>query len=70
MTLRNALWCLGVVAVIAPLIIWGPIPETRVPGRTVISYWEKWTGFEGEAMQATVDAFNASGSGLREAPDG
>jgi len=58
--LRNALWCLGVVAVIAPLIIWGPIPETRVPGRTVISYWEKWTGFEGEAMQATVDAFNAS----------
>jgi ABC-type glycerol-3-phosphate transport system substrate-binding protein len=29
-------------------------------GRTIIEYWEKWTGFEGEAMQAVVDAFNAS----------
>ena len=24
-----------------------------------ISYWEKWTGFEGEAMDAVVDDFNA-----------
>src|SRR6185369_3871020 len=23
-----------------------------------ISYWEKWTGFEGEAMDAVVDDFN------------
>ncbi len=23
-----------------------------------VSYWEKWTGFEGEAMQRVVDAFN------------
>jgi len=23
-----------------------------------ITYWEKWTGFEGEAMQAVVDLFN------------
>ena len=30
------------------------------PGRVTITYWEKWTSFEGEAMQATVDAFNAS----------
>jgi len=29
-------------------------------GRLVIYYWEKWTGFEGEAMQDVVDAFNAS----------
>ena len=29
-------------------------------GRLVIQYWEKWTGFEGEAMQDVVDAFNAS----------
>lgn len=27
-----------------------------VPGRVV--YWEKWTGFEGEAMKAGIDAFN------------
>jgi ABC-type glycerol-3-phosphate transport system substrate-binding protein len=25
-----------------------------------VSYWEKWTGAEASAMQATVDAFNAS----------
>ncbi len=29
-------------------------------GRLVIHYWEKWTGFEGEAMQAVVDDYNAS----------
>jgi ABC-type glycerol-3-phosphate transport system substrate-binding protein len=25
-----------------------------------VTYWEKWTGFEGEAMRKTVEAFNAS----------
>jgi multiple sugar transport system substrate-binding protein len=29
-------------------------------GRIKIDYWEKWTGFEGEAMQALVDKFNRS----------
>lgn len=29
-------------------------------GRVIVNYWEKWTGFEGEAMQAIVDDFNAS----------
>jgi ABC-type glycerol-3-phosphate transport system substrate-binding protein len=29
-------------------------------GRTVIRYWDKWTGFEGDAMRAVVDDFNAS----------
>jgi ABC-type glycerol-3-phosphate transport system substrate-binding protein len=28
------------------------------PGPVHIAYWEKWTGFEGDAMQAVVDAFN------------
>jgi multiple sugar transport system substrate-binding protein len=28
--------------------------------RVVIRYWEKWTGFEGEAMRGVVDDFNAS----------
>jgi multiple sugar transport system substrate-binding protein len=28
--------------------------------RTVIRYWEKWTGFEAEAMRKVVDDFNAS----------
>lgn len=29
-------------------------------GRIVIAYWEKWTGQEGEAMRAVVNAFNES----------
>jgi multiple sugar transport system substrate-binding protein len=29
-------------------------------GRLVIDYWEKWTGFEGDAMRAVVDDFNRS----------
>ena len=29
-------------------------------GRVVVHYWEKWTGFEDDAMQAVVDDFNRS----------
>lgn len=29
-------------------------------GRIHVTYWEKWVGFEAVAMQATIDAFNAS----------
>lgn len=35
-------------------------PERTEDGRLIINYWEKWTGFEGEAMQEIVDDFNAS----------
>lgn len=34
--------------------------DKTLDGRTIVTYWEKWTGFEGEAMQAVVDSFNAS----------
>jgi len=35
--------------------------EDRTPdGRIIVSYWEKWTGFEGDAIQAVVDDFNKS----------
>jgi len=36
----------------------GTPPPTN--GRVEISYWEKWTGFEDDAMQAVVDDFNRS----------
>ncbi len=36
----------------------GTPPPTN--GRVEISYWEKWTGFEDDAMQAVVDDFNNS----------
>lgn len=29
-------------------------------GRVVVNYWEKWTGFEADAMQAVVEDFNRS----------
>jgi multiple sugar transport system substrate-binding protein len=29
-------------------------------GRVVIDYWEKWTGFEADAMKAVIDDFNHS----------
>src|SRR4051812_48671091 len=25
-----------------------------------VTYWEKWTGFEGEAMNSVIDDFNAN----------
>ncbi|MDD5706768.1 MAG: ABC transporter substrate-binding protein [Kiritimatiellae bacterium] len=34
--------------------------QRTADGRLVIDYWEKWTGFEGDAMQAVIDDFNAS----------
>ncbi len=30
------------------------------PGRVVVTYWEKWAGPEGEAIQRVVDRFNQS----------
>jgi multiple sugar transport system substrate-binding protein len=37
-----------------------PPNDRTADGRTIVSYWEKWTGFEGEAMDAVVDDFNRS----------
>ncbi len=35
-------------------------PDRDENGRIIVNYWEKWTGFEGEAMDAVVADFNAS----------
>ena len=37
-----------------------PANEKTADGRTIISYWEKWTGIEGDAIQLIVDDFNKS----------
>jgi ABC-type glycerol-3-phosphate transport system substrate-binding protein len=36
-----------------------PRKPVETPQVVEIVYWEKWTGFEGEAMRATVDLFNS-----------
>lgn len=56
---------LRILPLAAALILVGcgkntPAPPPGAEGRIVIEYWEKWSGFEGEAMQAVVDDFNAS----------
>jgi multiple sugar transport system substrate-binding protein len=35
-----------------------PYVPPKVEGQVNITYWEKWTGFEGAAMAALVDKFN------------
>lgn len=55
---RHAGW--GLLAVLCiGLLVWGPRSARPVPpGRTVVTYWEKWTDFEGAAMRALVAHFN------------
>ncbi|HVZ79864.1 MAG TPA: ABC transporter substrate-binding protein [bacterium] len=33
-------------------------PKAPASGPVTITYWEKWNGFEGDAIQAVVDSFN------------
>lgn len=56
-TLPQILAAVLVVAVLAWLL------SRRMPhddGRVHVTYWEKWSGEEADAMQAVVDAFNHS----------
>jgi multiple sugar transport system substrate-binding protein len=56
--LRRAASLLGVMlAVLTFWLLFRPAPAPA-DGRLHIKYWEKWTGFEGEAMRAVVNAFN------------
>lgn len=43
----------------AALLVFGPRGQVQVPPeRTVIHYWEKWTGVEAQSVQRLVDEFN------------
>jgi ABC-type glycerol-3-phosphate transport system substrate-binding protein len=45
----------------AAMLLFGPRPSASEPaGRTVIQYWDKWTGLEGQQAKQVVDAFNAT----------
>lgn len=54
-------------SVAAMLVVTGcaAMGEAAEDGRVRISYWEKWTGFEGEAMRAVVEEFNRSQDRIR-----
>lgn len=57
--MRRILRALGfALLAVALFFIFRP-PASPTDGRLHITYWEKWTGFEGEACRAVVDAFNA-----------
>jgi len=50
-----------VLAILVAAAWWWDQPPRppQKPDTVTITYWEKWTGFEGEAMKATIDYFNA-----------
>ena len=57
-------WCLVALLAAAAIALGGcgQRIDPAAKGRVVIHYWEKWTGFEADAMRAVVDDFNASQS--------
>src|SRR5437879_1884369 len=62
-TRRLALSTIAVAG--AGAILWPYTPKSRrsVPsGRVGLTYWEKWPGIEGLALQKVVDRFNESQS--------
>jgi multiple sugar transport system substrate-binding protein len=57
--MQETVLCLAVIVTLCSCGV--IIPEERdefVDGRLRIAYWEKWTGFEGQAIQDVVDRFN------------
>jgi multiple sugar transport system substrate-binding protein len=61
LTRRVAMGAIGAGAL--GVALWPRTPRLRqgIPGgRMVITYWEKWTGPEGEAVQRVVDWYNES----------
>lgn len=59
MTIRSWFLTIALLAPAALLLAFGPQGTRPRPGdRTVIRYWDKWTGVEGAAMQRIVDRFN------------
>ncbi len=61
MELRNfftpiAAICIAATILYSEHVVQPPAKDTKVH----ITYWEKWTSFEGDAIKDTVDAYNAS----------
>jgi ABC-type glycerol-3-phosphate transport system substrate-binding protein len=59
MTVRGTVLLLALGLPALGLLLFGPRRQQHIPpGRTVIRYWEKWSGVERDAMLRIVDRFN------------
>lgn len=57
--IKNPMLC--ALLLLAAMLVSCARPEERTrDGRIILDYWEKWTGFEREAMERIVDDYNAS----------
>src|SRR3954470_20233223 len=60
--MRPPLRILAVLLLVIPaigILAFGPRPSDELPaGRTVVEYWEKWSGPEERAMRTLIDEFN------------
>ncbi len=55
---------LVVVVVVVGLMAYTPRPPERRGDRLIVTYWEKWTKFEGEAIKHVVERFNRTRSDI------
>ena len=61
MSLRSLLTPLALVGIAATIVYSERVVAPPAKDEKIhIKYWEKWTGIEGDAIEATVDAFNGS----------
>ena len=58
--LTLGLGAMGLLAIGAAIVGERAVSREARKDRITVVYWEKWTGAEGQAMQETVSAFNAS----------
>ncbi len=56
-----AVLIIGIVSALFFLVTKTAVKDERTPdGRIIVNYWEKWTGFERDALVAVIDDFNKS----------
>ncbi len=61
MSPKSLLTSVAILAILATILYSEILVRPQAPDNKIhVSYWEKWTGFEGDAMQAVVDAYNKS----------
>ncbi|MCP4592826.1 MAG: ABC transporter substrate-binding protein [bacterium] len=61
MTARSIILTVVLGLPAAVLLVFGPRGSHDIPpGRTVVRYWEKWSGLEGRVMEDIVDRFNST----------